>query len=95
MQPFEELKSWFLSVTPGDFPPAPFELLPYVTIIDTAKWIAKVREDLNLTYSPRSKYGALHKELQDAYLICNSENIKKTQKAQSLESLILEPDELF
>ena len=94
MKDFEELKSWFLSATPGDFPPAPFKLLPYATVLNTEKWMAKIREDLNLTLSPRSKYRGLEKELQDAYK-CSLDHISNTLKKQSSESLTLEPDELF
>jgi hypothetical protein len=92
---FEELKSWFLAAMPGGFPPAPFKLLPWKTVLDTKGWLKKIREELNIAYSSRSKYGALQKEIEDAKEIWNLENIKRTQSAQSSKSLTVEPDELF
>ena len=66
-----------MSVKPEEFPPAPFELSPGITICDTALWLRKLREDLG---GPREKHGALQIEIERAYQIWNLEDTRRLRE---------------
>jgi hypothetical protein len=69
------------SVTPEDFPPAPWVLKtnsdtpsgrtePVVTVTDTEGWLEKLRMDASQGPSgPRGRHGALQSDLQDLELV--------------------------
>jgi hypothetical protein len=70
MADFPNLYEWVGTVEPGDFPPAPYQLTPWMKINTWEKHlkaIAKEGPD-----SPRAMNGALQEHLRRLYKLWNS-----------------------
>ena len=75
------LREWIQTVTPEDFPPAPFELSPGITIVDSARWLSWLKADAKSQYHKDHKT-AVEDHLTWAYKAWNSEHIKKLDAIQ-------------
>lgn len=75
----EDLFNWINIVTPEEFPPVPFKIAPWLTILNVETVLNGLRQDIALnTY--RVKTGAVNEDLRRLHEVwkLHSENIKKT-----------------
>ena len=76
----KELREWLKGVKPEEFPPAPFELFPGGTVLNSAKWLASLIADLDNI--ARNKSGDVDHDIERAHTIWSSENIKRLESMQ-------------
>ena len=61
-----DLYKWIKGATPADFPPVPFKLADWLTVLDTQTVLDGLRQDIALnTY--RVKTGAVNSDLRMLY----------------------------
>lgn len=68
----KELYQWFLSLTPSDLPPTPFELKPAAVVRDAERWYAATKPEVQQaldstdyrTHTPRQRTRALQADLE-------------------------------
>ena len=85
-----------MTVKPGEFPPAPFELYPHGRVLDTAKWLEALRRDAAMgEASPRAKWGALQADIKRAEEIWSLENIRRKRSLPSSQNGTPDIDDFF
>ena len=78
---FVVLFAWIKTVEPGDFPPAPFILTRWSTIVDWDKYINSLQaQDRD---SVRARTGALQSDLRRLHDVWNSDPIRSKLKRKS------------
>ena len=61
----QELADFILGLTPTDLPPAPFRLHPWANVVDSNRYLAWLKRDVELgPRSPRAQYGVLHGDME-------------------------------
>lgn len=75
MNDFVDLFHWITVVEPGDFPPAPYKLEPWLTVRSWEKYLNGLRREGR--EGPMAHTGSLHEHLRRLYKLWNSDRIKK------------------
>lgn len=77
----DELRAWIQTTTPGDFPPATFNLMPAVTVINVELWLDTLKTKSASDIKDELIMGqSLIYELEKAREIWSLENIRKLRE---------------